>query len=155
MPMHHPFQARRDAPPPAEDAAEFELPAIFKPGHHAAVERPKLLGRLSEALKSTSPQNGPQDAGRARTVIPFDPASANGRMIEPPAALHGNPTNCGKLENSVGATSLRDAIAATHLIDPTTVARREPAFGSLAQNGARRVAIATRLQGHIVRHVRP
>ncbi len=83
MPMHHPFQARRDAPPPAEEAAEFELPAIFKPGHHAAVERPKLLGRLSEALKSTAPQ----DAGRARTVIPFDPASANGRMIEPPAAL--------------------------------------------------------------------
>ena len=98
MPMHHPFQARRDVPP-AEEAAEFELPAIFKPGHHAAVERPKLFGRLSDALKT----NAPQDAGRARTVIPFDPTAANGaangavngaangstngRMIEPPAAL--------------------------------------------------------------------
>ena len=98
MPMHHPFQARRDVPP-AEEAAEFELPAIFKPGHHAAVERPKLFGRLSDALKN----NAPQDAGRARTVIPFDPSAANGapngavngaangstngRMIEPPAAL--------------------------------------------------------------------
>ena len=104
MPMHHPFQARRDAPP-ADEAAEFELPAIFKPGHHAAIERPKLFGRLSEALKN----NAPQDAGRARTVIPFDPSAANGamnggaangavnggaanvstngRMIEPPAAL--------------------------------------------------------------------
>lgn len=91
MPTHHPFLARRDAPPSADEAAEFELPAIFKPGHHAAVERPKLFGRLSEALKT----NAPHDAGRARTVIPFDPSSANGaangatsgRMIEPPAAL--------------------------------------------------------------------
>ncbi len=88
MPTHHPLQnnslqARRDAPLPSDEAAEFELPAIFKPGHHAAVEKPKLFGRLSEALKSTAPH----DAGRARTVIPFDPAAANGRMIEPPAAL--------------------------------------------------------------------
>ena len=86
MPTHHPFLARRDAPP-SEEAAEFELPAIFKPGHHAAVERPKLFGRLSEALKT----NAPQDVGRARTVIPFDPSAANGatngRMMEPPAAL--------------------------------------------------------------------
>jgi cell pole-organizing protein PopZ len=108
MPMHHPFQTRRDAQPPAEEAAEFELPAIFKPGHHAAIERPKLFGRLSEALKTNAPQDaGRQDAGRTRTVIPFDPTSANGaangvangagngtangasngRMIEPPAAL--------------------------------------------------------------------
>ncbi len=94
MPMHHPFQSRRDAPAPAEEAAEFELPAIFKPGHHAAVERPKLLGRLSEALKSNAPQETGH-TGRPRTVIPFDPSSANGaangatngRMIEPPAAL--------------------------------------------------------------------
>ncbi len=95
MPTHHPFLARRDAPPSADEAAEFELPAIFKPGHHAAVERPKLFGRLSEALKT----NAPHDVGRARTVIPFDPSAANGasngaangatsgRMIEPPAAL--------------------------------------------------------------------
>lgn len=87
MPGHHPFQARRDMPATAEEAAEFELPAIFKPGHHAAVEKPKLFGRLSEALKSTTPQNGPHDAGRARTVIPFDPSTSSGRMIEPPAAL--------------------------------------------------------------------
>ena len=83
MPTHHPLQLRRDAPMHADETAEFELPAIFKPGHHAAVEKPKLFGRLSDALKSTVPQ----DSGRARTVIPFDPSSANGRMIEPPAAL--------------------------------------------------------------------
>ncbi len=94
MPMHHPFQPRRDAQSAAEEAAEFELPAIFKPGHHAAVERPKLLGRLSEALKSSATQEAGQ-TGRPRTVIPFDPPSANGaangatngRMIEPPAEL--------------------------------------------------------------------
>lgn len=84
----HPFLARRDASPSADEAAEFELPAIFKPGHHAAVERPKLFGRLSEALKT----NALHDVGRARTVIPFDPSAAvngapNGRMIEPPAAM--------------------------------------------------------------------
>ena len=36
----------------AEEAAEFELPAIFKPGHMPAPDKPKLFGRLSEALKS-------------------------------------------------------------------------------------------------------
>ena len=45
MPTHHPFLARRDAPP-SEEAAEFELPAIFKPGHHAAVETPKKFRPL-------------------------------------------------------------------------------------------------------------
>jgi cell pole-organizing protein PopZ len=61
--------AGRREPIMAEEAADFELPAIFKPGHQSHVERPKLLGRLSDALK-TNP--GP-DAGRTRTVIPFDP----------------------------------------------------------------------------------
>lgn len=66
----------------AEEAREFELPAIFKPGHNATPEKPKLFGRLSDALKATNPQ----EQGRVRTVIPFDP-SASGRMLEPPAEL--------------------------------------------------------------------
>ena len=65
----------------AQEAAEFELPAIFKPGHHSPIERPNLFGRLSEALK-TPPQPEPE---RNRTVIRFEPAAA-GRMIEPPLA---------------------------------------------------------------------
>jgi cell pole-organizing protein PopZ len=69
---------RRDAAM-AQEAAEFELPAIFKPGHHTPIEKPNLLGRLSDALK---PSGEPE---RTRTVIRFEPASA-GRMIEPPRA---------------------------------------------------------------------
>ena len=69
----------------AEEAADFELPAIFKPGHQAAPERQKLLGRLSDALKSTTPQ----EPARTRTVIPFEPNGA--RNFEPitpaPAAM--------------------------------------------------------------------
>ena len=71
------IQARRE-PQFAEEAPEFELPAIFKPGHHAAPEKPKLLGRLSEALKSTSST----EQSRVRTVIPFDPSAA-GRVVDP------------------------------------------------------------------------
>lgn len=67
---------RRDAVM-AQEAAEFELPAIFKPGHHTPVEKPNLFGRLSDALKPSG------EAERARTVIRFEPAAA-GRMIEPP-----------------------------------------------------------------------
>ncbi len=63
----------------AQEAAEFELPAIFKPGHHTPPEKPNLFGRLSDALKS--PPSA--EAERSRTVIRFEPASA-GRMIEPP-----------------------------------------------------------------------
>jgi cell pole-organizing protein PopZ len=62
----------------AEEAMEFELPAIFKTSTRPAAERPNLLGRLSEVLSS----NGQQDWDRPRTVIPFGPA--HGRMIEPP-----------------------------------------------------------------------
>lgn len=60
----------------AEEAADFELPAIFKPGHQAVPERQKLLGRLSDALKSSNPP----EAARTRTVIPFEPGGA--RMAE-------------------------------------------------------------------------
>lgn len=69
--------ARRDM---ADDTSEFELPAIFKPGHVATAEKPKLFGRLSDALKSTA---GAEET-RGRTVIPFDPSVA-GRMLEPPS----------------------------------------------------------------------
>ncbi|MEQ1718471.1 MAG: DUF2497 domain-containing protein [Hyphomicrobium sp.] len=81
--VHYPanLPARREAQF-AEEAREFELPAIFKPGHNASPERPKLFGRLSDALKATNGQEG----ARVRTVIPFDP-SASGRMLEPPAEL--------------------------------------------------------------------
>ncbi len=64
----------------ADDHAEFELPAIFKPGHQqGASDKPhNLFGRLSDALKH--PPAAEPD--RSRTVIRFEPA--NGRMIEPP-----------------------------------------------------------------------
>ncbi|CAA2141575.1 DUF2497 domain-containing protein [Hyphomicrobium sp. ghe19] len=62
----------------ADEAAEFELPAIFKTAVQQTSERPNLLGRLSEALASS----GHQERDRSRTVIPFEPA--HGRMIEPP-----------------------------------------------------------------------
>jgi cell pole-organizing protein PopZ len=62
----------------AEEAMEFELPAIFKTSAQPVAERPNLLGRLSEVLSS----NGQHDWDRPRTVIPFGPA--HGRMIEPP-----------------------------------------------------------------------
>jgi hypothetical protein len=71
--------ARRDGAT-AEDNAEFELPAIFKPGHHAPAEKSSnLFGRLSDALKPTASA----EPDRSRTVIRFEPAG--GRMIEPPA----------------------------------------------------------------------
>lgn len=66
----------------AEEAAEFELPAIFKPGHMTAQDRPKLFGRLSEALKAT-----PVPDGERSRVIPFDPAMSSMRMLEAPAAM--------------------------------------------------------------------
>ncbi|WP_045835775.1 DUF2497 domain-containing protein [Hyphomicrobium sp. 99] len=67
----------------ADEAAEFELPAIFKTVAQNTSERPNLLGRLSEALASS----GHQERERSRTVIPFEPA--HGRMIEPPpVTLH-------------------------------------------------------------------
>lgn len=69
--------ARRE-PAGHEEAAEFELPAIFKPGHTGTAEKPKLFGRLSDALKTTAAAEP-----RGRTVIPFDPSVA-GRMLEPP-----------------------------------------------------------------------
>jgi len=73
----------------AEEAVEFELPAIFKASAQPAPERPNLLGRLSEALSSS----GHQEWERSRTVIPFEPA--HGRMIEPPPvvlqAVHETP----------------------------------------------------------------
>ena len=66
----------------AEEAAEFELPAIFKPGHMTAQDRPKLFGRLSEALKAT-----PIPDGERSRVIPFDPSMSSMRMLEAPAAM--------------------------------------------------------------------
>lgn len=61
----------------AEEAADFELPAIFKSSAQPTSARPNLLGRLSEALASAPPERE-----RSRTVIPFEPL--HGRMIEPP-----------------------------------------------------------------------
>jgi cell pole-organizing protein PopZ len=73
--------ARREQGAP-EEHAEFELPAIFKPGHQQSAEKPhNLFGRLSDALKQ--PAAAEQD--RSRTVIRFEPA--HGRMIEPPAPV--------------------------------------------------------------------
>lgn len=73
-PLRGPSQTTSDG------ANEFDLPAIFKPGHQQnAVERPNIFGRLSDALKSPAPS---ADMDRSRTVIRFEPAG--GRMIEPP-----------------------------------------------------------------------
>lgn len=66
----------------AEEAAEFELPAIFKATPQPAKERPNLLGRLSEALSSNAQH---KDWEPSRTVIPFEPSQ--GRMIEPPPVV--------------------------------------------------------------------
>lgn len=68
----------RGRSPIAEEAADFDLPAIFKASAQPATGRPNLLGRLSEALASGSTQ----ERERSRTVIPFEPA--HGRMLEPP-----------------------------------------------------------------------
>jgi hypothetical protein len=62
----------------AEEAGDFELPAIFKTSAQSTAARPNLLGRLSEALAS----GAPQERERSRTVIPFEPV--HGRMLEPP-----------------------------------------------------------------------
>lgn len=68
----------------ADEALEFELPAIFKAPAQPTAEKPNLLGRLSEALGSNAQHAQESDWGRrtARTVIPFEPI--HGRMIEPP-----------------------------------------------------------------------
>ncbi|MFA5957826.1 DUF2497 domain-containing protein [Hyphomicrobium sp.] len=71
----------------AEEAADFELPAIFKTSAQSTSGRPNLLGRLSEALASGSPQ----ERERSRTVIPFEPIQ--GRMLEPPPVDRGEPEN--------------------------------------------------------------
>lgn len=78
--MHLPVRREQTM---AEEAAEFELPAIFKPGHMPAPEKQKLFGRLSDALKSA-----PVPDGERSRVIPFDPALSSARMLEPPAATH-------------------------------------------------------------------
>ena len=67
----------------ADEALEFELPAIFKAPVQPVAERPNLLGRLSEALGTNAHHAQQSDWGRtSRTVIPFEPI--HGRMIEPP-----------------------------------------------------------------------
>jgi hypothetical protein len=62
----------------AEEAGDFELPAIFKAPAQPISDKPNLFGRLSEALAS----GGPQERDRSRTVIPFEPLHA--RTPEPP-----------------------------------------------------------------------
>ena len=85
----HTPQGRRE-PYAAEEASDFELPAIFKPGHHSHPEKQKLLGRLSEALKTTNAT----EPGRARTVIPFEPSAA--RVIDPPARMMAAQSSAGE-----------------------------------------------------------
>jgi hypothetical protein len=62
----------------AEEAGDFELPAIFKAPAQPISDKPNLFGRLSEALAS----GGNQERDRSRTVIPFEPVHA--RSSEPP-----------------------------------------------------------------------
>lgn len=114
--------ARRE-PQAAQEAPEFELPAIFKPGHAGAAERPKLFGRLSDALKSAAPQD---QQVRSRTVIPFDPSVA-GRMLEPPvqsvmSADKASSRSTGAHQNS------QSQPASTPPMDEEPVARVMPTF---------------------------
>jgi cell pole-organizing protein PopZ len=105
---------RRDARLP-DDSAEFELPAIFKPGHqNQHSEKPgNLFGRLSDALKPGTPV----EPDRSRTVIRFEPASA-GRMIEPPATMMVQPQRpVAPSEPSVKSAT-----------EDTTVKREMPSF---------------------------
>lgn len=106
----------------AEEAPEFELPAIFKPGHHTPADKPKLLGRLSDALKS-APHS---EQGRVRTVIPFDPSVAN-RVLEAgpvSAPLHAAPAQA----SASTSTSYQRAPAAQHAGPQTEVKREMPTF---------------------------
>lgn len=89
----------------AEEAADFDLPAIFKASAQPAPGRPNLLGRLSEALASGSPQ----ERERSRTVIPFEPA--HGRMLEPPPVVRDVKSATQTAENEHD-TALAERIAA-------------------------------------------
>jgi hypothetical protein len=100
----------------AEEAADFELPAIFKNPAQSASVRPNLLGRLSEALAS-----GPQERERSRTVIPFEPV--HGRMLEPPPFARSEPEK----ENS---SAVADKISAEN----DSLKRNMPTFFDTRMN---------------------
>lgn len=110
--------ARRE-PQAAQEAPEFELPAIFKPGHAGAAERPKLFGRLSDALKSAAPQD---QQVRSRTVIPFDPSVA-GRMLEPPVQ---SVMSADKASRNTGTHQSQPA--STQPMEEEPIARVMPTF---------------------------
>lgn len=109
----------RREPQAAQEAPEFELPAIFKPGHAGAPERPKLFGRLSDALKSAAPQD---QQVRSRTVIPFDPSVA-GRMLEPPVQ---SVMSADKASRNTGAHQSQPA--STQPMEEEPIARVMPTF---------------------------
>lgn len=109
----------RREPQAAQEAPEFELPAIFKPGHAGAAERPKLFGRLSDALKSAAPQD---QQVRSRTVIPFDPSVA-GRMLEPPVQ---SVMSADKASRNTGAHQSQPA--STQPMEEEPIARVMPTF---------------------------
>lgn len=113
-----PFHARRENAL-GDDNSEFELPAIFKPGHQQThTEKPNnLFGRLSDAMKSAS------EPDRSRTVIRFEPAG--GRMIEPPAPVQPAP------QPQMAQPSRNDAPVETteHVAQENLPVRREmPSF---------------------------
>lgn len=97
------------------DPSEFELPAIFKPGHAAQAHEKsnKLFGRLSDALKPTAAA----EPERPRTVIRFEPAG--GRMIEPPAA---------PMSAHAGPPEKPDVAASKVEAENNTVGRHMPSF---------------------------
>lgn len=99
-----------------QETSEFELPAIFKPGHTGQVEKPKLLNRLSDALKTAAPSEQP---ARSRTIIPFDP-SVVGRMLEPPVQPVSDAANNGSGMKAAHASSLPE--------DGEPIARVMPTF---------------------------
>ncbi len=113
--------ARRE-PQAGQEAPEFELPAIFKPGHAGAPEKPKLFGRLSDALKSAAPQD---QQVRSRTVIPFDPSVA-GRMLEPPVQTVMSADKASR--NTSAHQSSQSQPASTQSMDEEPVARVMPTF---------------------------
>lgn len=88
----HAASSRRPARPArsehSDETLDFDLPAIFRPGHSHSVAstpegRARLLDKIGEALT-------PDAFDKTGTVVRFDPANA-GRMIEPPAPVSAAP----------------------------------------------------------------
>lgn len=115
----------------SDDSAEFELPAIFKPGHQQQIEKSNnLFGRLSEALKPTASS----ESDRSRTVVRFEPVG--GRMIEPPKARGAEPKD--DVIDQVNRVARENATLKREM--PTFFDTRMRGLGESAQKAAQQAA---------------